>query len=63
MIFIPIHILELSGFFCAFHPVALGSNPKHTVCGFFIMILLILLFALEYQKIENQPDRAETNIF
>ena len=35
----PIHVQQLQGFVCAYHPVVPGSNPKHTMDAFIVQIL------------------------
>ena len=42
------------GFICAYHPAALGSNPKHTIYAFPICIIEIVM-----KKDENKQKRGQ----
>ena len=46
----------ICGFVCAYHPVAAGSNPKHTFPLFWICIVVIENVIDEWEKDENKPE-------
>ena len=48
---------RLSGFVCAFHPVALGSSHKHTIYAFIIYSENCAIFSLHFEENETNKKR------
>ena len=54
----PQQLPQLSGFVCAYHPVAPGSNPKHTIYPFSVCIIDIVMI-----KGQNKLKEAGIGLF